>query len=141
MSVMDGLKLVSEYINEIPQMSKFFEEVVRNERLTLDDLGVLERARESGKQYGETLLSGGMIEDRKASRDIVERLSDYYKFHGHPIDAFEAEEQLKLKISHSDGEEWRTIKALRDEFQDFVGQPNRIPGLAVTSAIETATLQ
>jgi hypothetical protein len=138
MSVIDGIKLVSEYIHKIPQMSRFFEEIVKNEKLSLDDLGVLERARESGKQYGETLLAGGMIRDVKVARETAERLSDYYKFHGHPIDAFEAEEQLKLNILHADVAQWTLIKSLRDEFQDFVGQPGLIPGLVVTSAIETA---
>jgi hypothetical protein len=141
LSVMDGLKLVSEHIAKIPEMSKLFEEIVRNERLTLDDLGLLERTRESGKQYGEALLVGGMIDDEGVARRTVEQLSDYYKFHGHPIDAFEAEEELKLNISHCDGEEWTTIKALRDQFQEFVGEPNLIPGAVVASAIETTALR
>jgi len=141
MTVIDGLKLVSEYIEKIPAMSKFFEEVVKNEKLTLDDLGLLERARESGKQYGEGLLTGGMIPDTKMARKTVERLSDYYKYHGHPIDAFEAEEQLKLTVEYTEGETWSKIKTLRDLYNDFVGQPGLIPGAVVSCAIETANLR
>lgn len=141
MSVFDGLKLVSEYIHKIPQMSKFFEELVKNERLGLDDLGLLERARESGKQYGENLLVDGMLTDRKLARGTVERLSDYYKFHGHPIDAYEAEGVLKLKVHHATSQEWSALKLLRDEFQDFVGHPGSIPGLVVVSAVETKNLR
>lgn len=141
MAVFDGLKLVSEFINQIPEMSRFFEEIVKNERLTLDELGILERTRESGKQYGETLLYGNMIEDEKIAREVVERLSDYYKYHGHPIDAYEAEEQLNLDVQHCEGDQWTVIKALRDEYNLFVGQPGIIPGVVVTSAIETENLR
>jgi Serine dehydrogenase proteinase len=141
MSIMDGLKLVSEYLDKIPPMSKFFEEIIRGERLSLDDLGVLERSRESGKQYGETLLTGGMIPDQESARQTVERLADYYKFHGHPIDAFEAENELKLVISKSEPDLWTLVKSLRDEYQKFVGQPNIIPGAIVTSVVETATFR
>lgn len=141
MAIIDGLKLVSEYVDKIPEMSKFFEEIVRNERITLDDLGLLERARESGKQYGEALLCGGMMEDEKLARETVERLTDYYKYHGHPIDVFEAEGQLRLNVTYCEGEEWIAIKTVRDEFQEFVGQPGFIPGAVVTCAIETANLR
>jgi hypothetical protein len=137
MAVMDGLKLVGECINQLPAMSRFFEELLRNERLSLDELGLIERGRESGKQYGELLLAHGMIKDRERARDAVERLADYYKYHGHPIDAFDAEQNLGLTISHSTGKEWALIKALRDEFQAFVGQPDLIPGAMVTSVVET----
>jgi hypothetical protein len=109
--------------------------------LSLDDLGVLERSRESGKQYGETLLGGGMIPDRKSAREAVERLADYYKFHGHPIDAFEAGTELKLVIMKSEPDIWTLVKSLRDEYQKFVGQPNIIPGAIVTSVVETATFR
>ncbi|HEX9735053.1 MAG TPA: hypothetical protein VGG06_24030 [Thermoanaerobaculia bacterium] len=141
MAVLDGLKLVSEFIEKIPEMSKFFEEIVKNERLTLEDLGLLERMRESGKQYGESLLLGGMIKNKKTARETVERLSDYYKYHGHPIDAFEAEQELKLNVDHSHGAEWKVIRRLRDEFQEFVGKPDIIPGALVTTAVETASLR
>lgn len=141
MAVFDGLKLVSEYIEKIPAMSRVFEEIIKHESLTLDDLGMLERARESGKQYGETLLRGGMIIDEIAARTTVELLSDYYKFHGHPIDAYEAEERLGLKVTHCSGNEWSKIKMLRDEYNDFVGQPGFIPGAVVTTAVETAELR
>jgi hypothetical protein len=141
MAIFDGLKLVSEYINKIPEMSRFFEEIVKTARISLDDLGVLERARESGKQYGESLLVGAMIGDTRQARITVERLSDYYKYHGHPIDEFEAKEVLRLNIYHSANDEWSLIKELRDAFNEFVGQPGFIPGVAVTSAIETANLR
>ena len=141
MAIIDGLKLISEYINKIPHMSSFFEEIVKAEKLGLDDLGVLERSRESGKQYGETLLAGCMLEDAAVARASVERLADYYKYHGHPIDAYEAEEELKLSIHHASGKEWELIKAVRDEFQDLVGRVGLIPGALVTSAIETVNLR
>jgi hypothetical protein len=141
LSVFDGLKLVSEYLTQIPQMTSLFEQIIRNEQLTLDDLGLLERARESGKQYGERLLSDGMKLPADDAREVAEKLSDYYKFHGHPIDAFEAEHSLKLNILYSEGEEWEAIKDLRDAFQRFVGQPGIMPGSIVVSAIETASLR
>ncbi len=141
MAVFDGIKLVSEYIKQIPEMGRFFEEIIKHESLTLDDLGLLERARESGKQYGEILLTDGMITDEKVARETVERLSDYYKFHGHPIDAYEAEERLGLPVMHCSGHEWAQIKLLRDEYNEFVGQPGFIPGLVVTTAIETCNLR
>lgn len=141
MTVIDGLKLVSEYIDKIPEMSNFFEEIVKNEKLTLDDLGLLERFRESGKQYGEALLTRGMIKDEKRARWIVERLSDYYKFHGHPIDAFEAAEELKLNVQFCDGDMWVKIKKIRDFYNEFVGQPGLIPNAIVSSAIETVHLR
>lgn len=139
MAVFDGMKLISEYLAKIPQMSRFFEEMVANERLSLVDLGVLERARESGKQYGESLLLGGMISDAKNARIAVDRLSDYYRYHDHPIDGFEAEQQLKLKIAHSQGEEWNAIKALRDGFDEFVGV-SVVPGVVAVSAVETVNM-
>nr|VFJ75683.1 MAG: Serine dehydrogenase proteinase [Candidatus Kentron sp. FM]VFJ75859.1 MAG: Serine dehydrogenase proteinase [Candidatus Kentron sp. FM]VFK22593.1 MAG: Serine dehydrogenase proteinase [Candidatus Kentron sp. FM] len=120
MALIDGLKLVSEYINKIPEMSRLFEEIVKNEKLTLDDLGLIERSRESGKQYGEALLLAGMLPDEEKAREIVERLSDYYKFHGHPIDAYEAEELLTLSVTHCQGKEWASIKGLRDEYNSII---------------------
>lgn len=141
MAVMDGLKLVGEYIKQLPGMSRFFEEVLQNERLSLDEFGLLERARESGKQYGQTLLEGAMIPDSDAARSIAERLTDYYKFHGHPIDAFDAEKHLGLQIKHCSGDAWVVLKALRNEFQAFVGQPGIIPGVIVVSAAETDSLR
>jgi len=141
MSVIDGLKLVSEYLIKIPQMSKFFEEIVKNEKLTLDDLGLLERARESGKQYGEVLLGGGMIPNQERARETVDRLSDYYKYHGHPIDAFEAEKELGLNITHCSKDDWVAIKVLRDKYKDFVGNPDYMPGVVITTAIETENLR
>lgn len=141
MAVLDGLKLVSEHIQQIPQMSRFFEEIVKNEGLSLVDLGLLERMRESGKQYTEALLIGGMQPNKDEARATSDRLTDFYKYHGHPIDSFEIEGELKLKVRHSVGDEWRTIKTVRDEFQSFVGQPGLIPGTIVTCAIETANFR
>ena len=141
MSVVDGLKLISEYLSNISAMSSFFEEIVKSAKLTLDDLGLLERARESGKQYGETLLKDGMIPDEKIARATVERLSDYYKYHGHPIDAFEAEEKLNLKVRYCQGDDWSKIKAIRANYDAFVGQPGLILGAVVSSAIETVNLR
>jgi len=141
MAVIDGLKLISEYLNKIPTMSNFFEEIVKNEKLTLDDLGILERLRESGKQYGEALLKGGMMPDEKVARKTVEHLSDYYKFHGHPIDAFEAEEELKLNVRYCEGDEWSKIKAVRDLYNEFVGQAGLLPGAMISSAIETVNFR
>jgi len=141
MTVIDGLKLISEYLTNIPEMSSFFEEILKNAKLTLDDLGLLERARESGKQYGEALLKGAMLPDDKIARTTVERLSDYYKFHRHPIDAFEAKEELKLNIHYCQGSEWTKIKTIRDNYDTFVGQPGLIPGAAISSAIETVNLR
>jgi hypothetical protein len=141
MAVMDGLKLVGEYIETLPAMGSFFQEILGKEELSLEELGVLERLRESGKQYGELLLQGGMIPNPEVARKTVERLSDYYKFHGHPIDAFDAEQNLKLNVKHSDGMEWAAIKELRAEFQEFVGQPGLIPGTVVTSVVECAKLR
>ena len=141
MAVMDGLKLVGEYIGRLPIMSSFFQEILGKEQLSLEELGVLERGRESGKQYGELLLQGGMLADPETARHTVERLSDYYKHHGHPIDAFDAEQDLHLKVQHSNGSEWAAIKELRDQFQAFVGQPGIIPGAMVTSVVECARLR
>ncbi len=141
MTVIDGLKLISEYLTNIPEMSSFFEEILKNAKLTLDDLGLLERARESGKQYGEALLKGAMLPDDKIARTTVERLSDYYKFHRHPIDAFEAKEELKLNIHYCQGSEWIKIKIICDNYDTFVGQPGLIPGAAISSAIETVNLR
>jgi hypothetical protein len=141
MAVIDGLKLVSEFIKQLPAMSSFFEELLGNERLSLDQFGQLERVRESGKQYAELLLMGGMIQDPAVARATAERLSDYYKFHGHPIDAFDAEQTLGLKVVHSTGQEWQAIKALRDEIQTFAGRPDLIPGAMVTSIVETTELR
>jgi hypothetical protein len=138
MALEDGLKLIAEFIGKIPAMGTVFQEIVASEHLNLDDFGMLERARESGKQYGETLLTGSMITDPTQARITVERLSDYYKFHGHPIDAFEAEQELKLKVVHSSGNEWRLIKDVRDHYQEFVGVPGLVPGAVVTSVVETA---
>ena len=138
MAVIDGLKLVGEYIDRLPAMSQFFQEILGKERPSLDELGLLERSRESGKQYAELLLMGGMIPDPDVARATSERLSDYYRFHGHPIDAFEAEQMLNLRINHSTENEWQVIKELRDEFQAFAGQPDIIPGVIVTSAVESA---
>jgi Serine dehydrogenase proteinase len=141
LAVMDGLKLIGEHIEKLPEMSKFFEELLSKERLSLDELGLVERARESGKQYGELLLMGSMLKDEKAARTTVERLTDYYKFHGHPIDAFDAEQHLHLQVAHCSGQEWKAIKEVRDEYQAFVGQPDIIPGIVVTSAIESNGLR
>lgn len=142
MAVFDGLKLISEYIDKIPAMSRFFEETSRNERLALDDLGILERARESGKQYGETLLGEGMMhQDKEAARKSVERLSDHYKYHGHLIDMFEAKNLLQLTVNYCEGEPWNLIKSVRNEYERFVGQPGLLPGAIITSAIETANLR
>ena len=141
MAVMDGLKLVGEHIERLPAMSQFFEEILGKEHLTLDELGLLERGRESGKQYAELLLMGGMLPDQDVARTTAERLADYYKFHGHPIDAFDAEQALNLRISHSGGREWQIIKELRDELQAFAGQPDIIPGAMVTSLVESAELR
>ena len=138
MAVLDGFKLASEYIQQIPQMSQFFEEMVRAENLSLVDLGLLDRMRETGKQYVETLLVGGMLPDKKQARATAERLTDYYKSHGYPIDLFEAQENLKLNVKHSTGDEWKAIKALRDEFNQFVDKVGVIPGAIVTTAIESA---
>lgn len=141
LAIMDGLKLIGEHIEKLPKMSGFFEELLSKERLSLDELGFVERARESGKQYGELLLMGSMIKDEETARATVERLTDYYKFHGHPIDAFDAEQNLHLRVAHCSGTEWRAIKVLRDEYQAFVGQPGIIPGIVVTSAIESISLR
>jgi len=141
MAVIDGLKLVGEHIGRLPAMSKFFEEILGKERLSLDELGLLERSRESGKQYAELLLMGGMIPDMDVARATAERLSDYYKFHGHPIDSFEAEQTLNLRIKRIGGDEWQLIKDVRDEFQAFAGQPDIIPGVMVTSMVESTELR
>jgi hypothetical protein len=82
-----------------------------------------------------------MIQDAKVARETVERLTDYYKFHGHPIDAFEADDVLHLKINHCEGAAWKEIKLLRDEYDRFVGQPGLLPSAIVTSAIETANFR
>lgn len=119
LAVLDGLKLVSEHIQKIQAMSRFFEEIVRNENLSLTDLGLLERMRESGKQYAVTLLSEGMELEESEARKVSERLTDYYKYHGHPIDMFEANNDLALKVKYSEGKEWEAIKRVRDEFQSF----------------------
>lgn len=137
MALMDGLKLVSEHVEQLPEMRRFFEELLKGEQLSLKGLGVVERARETGKQYGEMLLTGGMIDNAEAARAAADRLTDFYKFHGHPVDSFDAEENLSLKIHHSSGEEWATIKLLRDAFQRFVGRPDLLPGAIVTTAIES----
>lgn len=141
MAVIDGLKLVGEHIERLPAMSQFFEEILGKERLSLDELGLLERGRESGKQYAELLLIGGMIPDADVARATAERLADYYKFHGHPIDAFDAEQTLNLRVTHSSGLQWQTIKELRLEFQAFAGQPDIIPGAMVTSIVESSELR
>ncbi len=141
MTVIDGLKLISEYLHHIPLMSSLSQDLVKTAKLTLEDLGLLERARESGKQYGEALLKNGMVPDPESARKTVERLADYYKYHGHPIDAFEAKEELKLNVNYSEGEEWAKIKAIRNLYNDFVGQPGLIPGAVISSAIETANLR
>jgi hypothetical protein len=136
MALADGVKLVSEFMNQLPGMRPFFQSLL-SERMSLDELGELERVRESGKQYAELLLMGGMTPDSALARTIADRLADYYKFHGHPIDAFDAE-GLGLRVTHSTGKEWRAIKALRDEFQAFAGRPDRVPGLIVSSMVESA---
>jgi Serine dehydrogenase proteinase len=136
MALSDGIKLVCEFMKQLPAMSSFFEDLLRK-RLSLDELGELERVRESGKQYAELLLLNGMAPDPRTARAIAERLSDYYKFHGHPIDVFDAED-MGLKVVRSSGEEWQAIKQLRDEFQDFAGRPDRVPGLIVASMVESA---
>ena len=64
-----------------------------------------------------------MVPDGKKARDIAEHLTDFYKFHGHPIDAFEVE-KLGLKMVLCEPEEWQTIKDVRDEYQKFVGNPS-----------------
>ena len=102
------------------------------------DLGLLERMRETDKQYVETLLLGGMLPDKKQARATAERLTDYYKSHGYPIDLFEAQENLKLNVKHSTGDEWKAIKAVRDEFNKWVGKVGLIPNTIVTTAIESA---
>jgi len=139
LAVLDGLKLVSEYIQKIPDMSRFFEEIVRNENLTLTSLGLLERMRETGKQQAEALLIKGMLPEEDQAKETAARLTDYYKYHGHPIDAFEAEEDLKLKIVHCQLDEWQMVKEIRDEFQNFVGKPGIISDMVVTCAIETTS--
>jgi hypothetical protein len=138
MAVIDGLNLVAEHIGRLPEMSKFFEGILGEGPLSLDEIGLLERKRESGKQYAELLLMGGMIPEINVARATAERLSDYYKFHGHPIDSFEAEQTFSLRIKRSGGDEWRLIKDVRDEFQAFAGQPDIIPGVMVTSMVESA---
>jgi hypothetical protein len=136
MALSDGIKLVCEFMKHQPTMSAFFEDLLRD-RLSLDELGELERVRESGKQYAELLLVNGMAPDPPRARAIAERLSDYYKFHGHPIDLFDAED-MGMTVVRSTGEEWRVIKELRDEFQDFAGRPDLVPGLIVASLVESA---
>jgi hypothetical protein len=138
MAVIDGLKLIGEYIDRLPAMSEFFKEILGKERPSLDELGLLERARESGKQYAELLLMGDMIRDQDIARATAERLSDYYRYHGHPIDAYDAEQTLSLKIARCSGTEWQLVKELRDEFQAFVGRPDFFPGAMVISTVETA---
>ena len=39
------------------------------------------------------------------------------------------------------GHEWDRIKLLRDEYNEFVGQPGIKPGSVVTTAIETCNLR
>lgn len=138
LAVLDGLKIISEYVESIPAMSRVFEEILQQEPLTLMNFGVVERMRESGKQYAEALLAGGMVRDREQARKIAERLTDFYKYHGHPIDAFEAKEELNLNVKYCEGNEWKLIGNLHQEYESFVGRPELMPGLLVTTAIETA---
>src|SRR5262249_54776660 len=100
LTMFDGLKLISEHLAKIPNMERFFDRITNSEQLTLDELGIIERAREVGKQYGFELLRGGMIPDEMKARATVERLTDHYKDHGYPIDAYEAEEVLRLTVCH-----------------------------------------
>lgn len=141
LALFDGLKLVSEYFEKIEHMQPILEQIIRDEHLSLVDLGLKERMRESGKQYAEILLTGGMIPDSAKARECADLLTDYFKYHGHPIDAYEAERRLGLKIRHSDGEEWRAIKKIRDAYVEFVNQPGLLRGAIVSCAIETATLR
>jgi hypothetical protein len=139
LSILDGLKLISEHIDKTTNISKFFEEIFRRESITLDEIGELERWRESGKQMGQTLLSGGMINDNKAARKTVETLTDYYKNYGYPIDAYEAaSSQLNLSVEHAAPNIWNVVKEIRDEYQRFVGVLNLVPRAIVASVVETA---
>jgi hypothetical protein len=138
LALFDGLKLVSEYIEKIDNMQSILEEIIRKEHLSLVDLGLKERMRESGKQYAEILLTGGMIPDQTKARACADILTDYFKYHGHPIDGYEAESRLGLKLSHSSGAEWKAIKEIRDSYVEFVNQPGLLSGAIICSAIETA---
>ena len=46
LALFDGVKLVSEHLKTIPTMAQILERIIERENLTLDDLGLLERARE-----------------------------------------------------------------------------------------------
>ena len=141
MTIVDGLKFISEFVDAIPAMDRVFKEILRKQSFTLEDIGSLARMRETVKQYAQDLLSGGMFPDKNQARECADRLTDHYKYHGYPIDSFHAEEALKLKVRHSDGDEWRAIMAISDEFEGFVGRPLAEPpgvGAVCTCAIETA---
>jgi hypothetical protein len=140
MSLIDGLKLISEYLDRIPAMSQLLIELMQRESLTLDRLGELERMRESGKQYAETLLRGGMMLEAQQARNIADQLSDHYKYHGHPIDAFEARDDLGLSVRYCEGEEWQKIRALGDRYDSLVEQEGLILNAVISTAIETANL-
>jgi hypothetical protein len=139
MAIVDGLKFISEFLDDIPAMDRVFKEILRNQPFTVEDIGSLERMRETIKQYAQELLFGGMFQYKEEARECADRLVDYYKYHGYPIDSFHAEEVLKLKVKHSDGDEWEAITAVSDEFESFVGRPFvELPGVVYTCAIETA---
>ena len=138
MTIVDGLKFISEFVDDIPAMDRVFKEILRKQSFTIEDIGSLARMRETAKQYAQELLSGGMFQDKNQARECADRLVDYYKYHGYPIDSFHAEEVLKLKVKHSDGDEWKAIKAVSDEFESFVGRGfMELPGAVCVCAIET----
>jgi ClpP class serine protease len=139
LALRDALNVASEYSSDAPEMMRLFQALLERAGVDFTDLGEVERARETPKQYATTLLRGAMFEgDAERAKKAAEILVDHYKAHGYPIDREEAEETIGLNIADASAEEWELMKNLRDEFRKFVDNPRLIPGVLVRTAFETA---
>lgn len=139
LALRDALNVAQEYSGVAPEMMRLFQALLERAGIDFTDIGEVERARETPKQYATTLLQGAMFQgDATRARNAAETLVDYYKAHSYPIDADEARETVGLVITDASAEEWRLMKKLRDEYRKFVGNAQLIPGALVSAAFETA---
>lgn len=108
LALKDAIDYVKNEVASNPATAQLFWPLIQ--QIQLMSLGQFEREISSAKQYAEQLLRSRMFKNvPEQSAITAERLTSWYKNHGHIIDRTEARETLNLNIVDADAELWNLM--------------------------------